>query len=307
MDEKQFRDYLSQFADADKILSAEVRDTIRINTLKIAKEEFFATTEIETKPTFYEYGFYAEAKPMEQNPEPDAANAEPLTRSRKPRLGATWEYFLGYMHTQSLSSMIPSLVLNPGERDLVLDAAASPGSKTTHMAMMMGNKGAILANDVNWVRGSALFANLARLGVLNVKLTVRDATRLGINSYFTKALVDVPCSSLSQPFAYKKFTPDLSYEISKTQIKMLFSAYDALADGGELVYSTCTYEKGENEEVLKLLLEKRQDAKLAGLGVEFPHDSGLSEYGNEFRKVARIYPYHFSSEGFFIAKVKKGG
>jgi 16S rRNA C967 or C1407 C5-methylase (RsmB/RsmF family) len=87
---------------------------------------------------------------------------------------------------------------------------------------------------------------------------------------------------------------------------MLFSAYDSLVPGGSLVYSTCTYEKGENEEVVKLLLEKRPEAKLEELGVEFPHDSALSEYGNEFRKVARVYPHHSSSEGFFIAKIRKG-
>lgn len=299
MDEKQFRDYISTFADADKILSAEMRDTIRINTLKTSKEEFFEITEIDLEPTFYAYGFYAETKPGSTSPKPE-------THDGKPRLGATWEYFLGYMHTQALSSMVPPLVLNPGERDLVLDIASSPGSKTTQMAMMMKNKGAILANDVDWERGSALFANIARLGVLNAKVTVRDGTKLGINNYFTKALVDAPCSSLSQPFAYKKFTPNLSYEISKTQKKMLFSAYDSLVEGGELVYSTCTYEKGENEDVVKLLLEKRPEAKLCELGVDFPHDSGLSEYGNEFRKTARVYPYHFSSEGFFIAKIKKG-
>ncbi len=291
MDEKQFRDYLSAFADADRILSAQIKDTIRINTLKISKQEFFEITEMKLEKTFYEYGFYAETKPE---------------AGRNPKLGATWEYFLGYMHTQSLSSMVPSLALNPKEDNLVLDIAASPGSKTSHLAMIMGNKGAILANDVNWERGSALFSNIARLGILNAKVTVRDGTRLGINNCFTKALVDAPCTSLSQPYAYKRFARNLSYDFSKTQKKMLFSAYDSLVEGGELVYSTCTYEKGENEEAVKLLLEKRADAKLADLGLDFPHDSGLSDYGREFRKVARIYPYHFNSEGFFIAKIRKG-
>lgn len=289
MDEQHFRDYLSSFTDADAVLSAEMKSTIRINSLKISKEDFFQTTKLKLKPSFYEYGFYAEGE-----------NAS--------RLGATWEYFLGYIHTQTLSSMLPAIILNPNEKDLVLDIAASPGSKTTHTAMLMKNEGAILANDVKWERASALFSNIARLGVLNAKVTVRDGTKLGINNYFTKAIVDAPCSSLSQPFAYKKFTPNLSYEISKTQIKMLFSAYDSLIEGGELVYSTCTYEKGENEEVVKLLLEKRSDAKLIDVnaGFSFPHESGLSGYGNEFRKVARVYPFHFNSEGFFIAKIKKG-
>ncbi|MBU1934972.1 RsmB/NOP family class I SAM-dependent RNA methyltransferase, partial [Patescibacteria group bacterium] len=202
MDENQFKDYLSTFTDADKVLSTEIKPTIRINTLKIPKEVFFKTTKLKLKPTFYEFGFYSEDE-------------------NSSRLGATWEYFLGYLHTQSLSSMLPSLILNPKQGDLILDAAAAPGSKTTHAAMLMQNKGAILANDVKWERASALFANIARLGVINTKVTVRDATKLGILKYFSKAFVDAPCSSLSQPFAYKKFTPNLSYELSKTQIKML--------------------------------------------------------------------------------------
>lgn len=285
MNEKEFKDYLSTFADADKILSTKIKDTIRINTLKISKEEFFEVANLELKPSLYEFGFYVESDV---------------------RLGTTWEYFLGYMHTQTLSSMLPSLALNPTAHDLVLDIAASPGSKTSHMAMLMKNKGAILANEVNWKRGSVLFSNITRLGVLNTKVTVRDGTKLGINLYFSKALVDAPCSSLAQPYAYKKFTPNLVYEISKTQKKMLFSAYDSLAPNGELVYSTCTYEKEENEAVIALLLEKRPEAKLLELGFDFPHEPGLSEYGREFRKVTRIYPYHFESEGFFIAKIAKG-
>ncbi len=306
MDELQFRDYLSSFTDADRVLSAKLKDTVRINTLKISKKEFFETTKMKLEPTFYEFGFYTESESAEEPVAEDGAKRKIENAKPKAPLGATWEYFLGYVHTQSLSSMLPSLILNPCVRDLVLDIAASPGSKTSHMAALMQNGGAILANDVNWERGSALFSNIARLGVLNAKVTVRDGTRLGINNYFAKALVDVPCSSLSQPFAFKKFTPNLSYEISKIQIRMLFSAYDSLSEEGELVYSTCTYEKRENEEVVKLLLEKRPGAKIADLGFDFPRDSGLSEYGKEFRKIARIYPHHFSSEGFFIAKIRKG-
>lgn len=285
MDKREYYDYLSAFTDAEKALSTEIKPAMRINTLKISKKEFFEISGVETKSSFYEYGFYA--------------------HSEIP-LGASWEFFLGYMHTQSLSSMLPALALNPNEHDLILDIAASPGSKTSHLAMIMKNNGAILANDLDWNRASALFSNIARLGVLNTKVCVQDGTKLGITSYFTKALIDAPCTSLSQPEAYKRFTKALSYSISNVQRKLLFSAYDALAEGGELVYSTCTYEKIENEEAIKLLLEKRESAKLIDFGFEFPHENGLSEYGNEFRKTARIYPFHFNSEGFFMAKIGKG-
>lgn len=284
MDQRQYFDYLSAFIDADKALSAEIKDTIRINTLKISKEEFFEITSLDLEKTFYEYGFYAKYGA---------------------RLGASWEYFLGYMHTQSLSSMLPALILNPGEHDLVLDAASAPGSKTSHLSMLMKNKGAILATEISWEKCSVLFSNITRLGVLNAKVALRDAKNIGVKNYFTKALLDAPCSALSHPGAIRRFSPNISQFLAKVQKKMILSVYDSLAGGGELVYSTCTYSKDENEEVVKFLLEERPEAKLIDLEPEFPHDSGLSEYGNEFRKAARIYPFHFNSEGFFIAKIKK--
>jgi NOL1/NOP2/sun family putative RNA methylase len=285
MDEKTYRDYLSAFCDADKVLAAQERRSVRINTLKISPEKFAKISDIKLEKSPIEGGLYAESEFQ---------------------LGATWEYFLGYMHTQSLSSMLPSLVLAPSEHDLVLDCAAAPGSKTSHMSMLMQNKGAILAIDESWDRIGALFSNIARLGVLNVKVNAKDSTRLGINGGFGKALVDVPCSALAQWGAYKRYNRIASLELAKTQRKMLFSAWHALSPGSELVYSTCTYEKEENEGAIALLLEKMPEAKLVPLGIEFPHEPGLTEFGKEFSKCARVYPYHFSSEGFFVAKIRKG-
>lgn len=285
MELKEFKDYLSTYGDADKILSTPIVPCVRINTLKISKNEFFEISSLNLKKTFYEFGYYF------------------LEEKIKP--GTTWEYFLGYLHPQSLSSMLPSLVLAPSEFDIVLDAAAAPGSKTSHMSMIMKNRGAILACENKWERASILFSNLARLGALNVKVAVKDSTKLPFKNYFSKALADVPCSSLAENFAYLHFKIENLNKLIKIQEKIILAAFDSLKVNGELVYSTCTYEKRENEEIVKFLLEKRENAKLIPLGFEFDHESGLSEYGHEFRKVARIYPYHFNSQGFFIAKIKK--
>jgi len=288
MEYGEYVDFLDTFCDADRVLNTEIRDTIRINTLKISKEEFLEVTKLNLEPTFYEYGFYISC-PEEYS------------------IGTTWEHYLGYIHSQSLSSMLPSIILNPKETDLVVDVASSPGSKTTHMAMLMNNKGAILANDISWERNSILFSNIVRLGVVNVKVSVCDACKLPYENFFNKAMVDVPCSALSSPYAYKRLDKRALRNLTVIQKKMLLRAFDALSPGGELVYSTCTYTPQENEAVILHLLNKRENAKLIEPSCSFPHANGLIDYGREMRKTIRIYPYHFNSEGFFIAKIKKEG
>lgn len=96
-------------------------------------------------------------------------------------------------------------------------------------------------------------------------------------------------------------------KIAQTQKRMVFSAFDALKPGGELVYSTCTYAKEENEDVVADLLRNVANAeqveiRLGAGGQEIPHDRGEGEYGE---KCYRIYPQHLQSEGFFMAKIRK--
>ena len=221
-------------------------------------------------------------------------------------MGKTWEYFLGYIYPQSLPSILVSTVLDPKKNDVVLDAAAAPGSKFSHLAMNMENRGVLVGNDYKKEKISALYSTINRMNVLNCIVTMRDGKMLDWKERFTKILLDAPCTALgSGAGAAKRWEPGHSKQISSTQKKMMFSAYDALKPGGELVYSTCTYPKEENEDVVSNLLENT-DASLLDVGLDIPHDHGLSEYGNEFRKTCRIYPQHLQSEGFFIARIKKG-
>jgi len=277
---------LQSFCNAEKCFHslAEQKNYFRVNTIKNTVEEFFSFSSI----------------PHEKTPIPFAF-------SSTYHLGSTWENFLGYIHIQSLSSMIPPIALSPRKSDVVFDACASPGSKTTQMAAGMENDGAIVANDRK-SRHPALLANISRLGVLNTVVVSQDAKKPIKERYFTKALVDAPCTALGAwQNAWKRFTQDMAKSLSRVQKAMLISAFDSLKPGGTLVYSTCTYTKEENEEVVAYLLEKRENAKLVGIDIPYdiPHENGLSEYGNEFRRVWRVYPWHLKSEGFFIAKMVK--
>lgn len=290
MDEASFKGWLASYTDADRCMAAfqAQKETFRVNTIKIPVRDFVGMSRLRCAASpHYGAAFELGERPGFQ-------------------IGKTWEYFLGLIYPQSLSSILVSLALDPRPGQAVLDVSAAPGSKFSHMAMLMENKGVLVGNDLKEEKLSALYATINRMNILNCIVTMRDGSRLDWKSRFDKILLDAPCTALgSGPEAWKRWEPENSKRIGGLQKRMLFSAFDALKTGGELVYSTCTYSKEENEEVVKNLLENVVGARLERIGLDIPHDPGLSEYGAEFAKCYRIYPQHVQSEGFFIAKIRK--
>ncbi|MFH1785140.1 MAG: RsmB/NOP family class I SAM-dependent RNA methyltransferase [Candidatus Micrarchaeota archaeon] len=288
MEEREYRDWMASYTDYDKCNFAfcNQKQFFRINTIKIDKEKLLERTTLDiTENKYYEFAFEFD---------------------KKVQIGKTWEYFLGYIYPQSLPSILVSLVLEPEHDDIVLDVAAAPGSKFSHMAMLMENNGVLVGNDLTPEKISTLYSTINRMNILNSITTMHHGANLNWKSRFTKILVDAPCTALGSGMkAFSRWEIGNSEKISSLQKRMLFSAYDALRPGGELVYSTCTYAKEENEEVVANLLNNL-NAKLVDIKLDIPHEHGLSEYGKEFRKCYRIYPQHLESEGFFIAKIKKG-
>ena len=288
MEKQEYLDWLNQYTDAEAATEAQhnLPYYLRANTLKTSPEEYLAWTKLKLSLTFLPYAFRVE-EPPEQG------------------LGNTIDYATGWMHTQSLSSMLPPHILNPEPGEKVLDICAAPGSKTTQCAALMQNKGVILANDKNKGRISALANNLERLGVINTATMNQDGARFTSPHKFSKILVDAPCSGLgSNEKAYEWWDEKYSRNISALQSAILRTAFSHLEEGGTLIYSTCTYSPNENEHPVSRLLEKNPNAKLEQ--VEIPNsEPGLSDFGNELKKAARIYPHKFQSEGFFLAKIKK--
>ncbi|MEW6721844.1 MAG: RsmB/NOP family class I SAM-dependent RNA methyltransferase [Candidatus Micrarchaeota archaeon] len=292
MDDLSFRDWLATFTDADRCLAAfhSQKRFFRVNTLKMGVAEFQEKTKLRcSKSPFCDAAFRLEERDGFQ-------------------VGKTWEYFLGLIHPQALPSIFVSLVLAPKPGETVLDVASAPGSKFSHMAMLMENRGVLVGNDLKGEKISALYSTINRLNVLNCIVTCRDGSRLDWRGRFDRVLLDAPCTALGSGMeAGRRWEPANSMKISGLQKRMLFSAYDALRPGGVLVYSTCTYAKEENEDVVKNLLENVPDAKLEDVGLDIPHERGLADSGEEMKKCMRIYPHHLESEGFFIAKIRKGG
>jgi len=173
-------------------------------------------------------------------------------------LTKTKEYADGMITSQNSSSMVPPMALMPGGDEVVLDMAASPGSKTIQMAAMMDNEGAIIANDVDKRRLVALHSNVQRCGVVNVATTVgqgEDIWRSGMK--FDKILLDAPCTGTGtmNPRILKSTSERLIDGFSRRQRSLMESAQKSLEEGGVLVYSTCSLEPEENEAIVNFAVE----------------------------------------------------
>lgn len=209
-------------------------------------------------------------------------------------------HFDGKYVIQDLASCFVSHAINPLPGEVILDLAAAPGIKTSHMAMLMENEGKIIAVDNSPERVERMKSKMKQLGVRNVEIKVGDGCRFSQRA--DKVLVDAPCSSTgiysSQPnvkwtFSRRKFRGTLA-----VQRKML---KNALKNGDEVVYSTCSITFEENEGNLN-----RINAEI--LRLETPFSRGIKEYKGErfdyWDRVVRSFPHLHNCSGFFVAKLR---
>ncbi len=232
-------------------------------------------------------------------------------------LGATPEYLAGHYILQGASSLLPVMALAPQENEKVLDMAAAPGGKTTHIAALMKNTGLMYANDANKDRTKALVGNLHRLGVTNSVVCCLDGREMPkVMKGFDRVLLDAPCSGTGviakDPSAKTSKTPKDVAKITHLQKELILAAIDSLdarsKTGGYLVYSTCSILPEENENVINYALGKRR-VKLVPTGLDFGVE-GFSKF-REFRYhpsmnlTKRFYPHAHNMDGFFVAKLRK--
>ncbi|KAF0140506.1 MAG: RNA methylase [Stygiobacter sp.] len=229
--------------------------------------------------------------------------------------GKTLEFILGKYYIQSLSSMIPPLVLNPSTSDKVLDLCAAPGSKTTQLAEMMCNTGTLIANEVSTDRLKSLVFNVDKMNLANTGILHGRGELLSTvyQNYFDKVLVDAPCSALG--ITQKKgevsnwWNENKLVAFTEMQMKLLVAAIKACKPGGEIVYSTCTLSVEENELALNRILQK-YPVELVEVKLPVKSRAALSSIENTILHNSiplahRIVPWEINSEGFFVAKLKK--
>ncbi|MHA1126099.1 MAG: NOL1/NOP2/sun family putative RNA methylase [Candidatus Heimdallarchaeota archaeon] len=269
--------------------------TIRVNTLKISPFDLRKRLELKgfslTQSQWYEEGFHVLYEPIS--------------------LGATTEYLSGFYFIQSAASWLPTLLLDPQPNQFIIDLAAAPGGKTTHIAQLMNNTGVLLCYDISRDRMKSLRSNLNRCGVMNAICIRSDARKIGVLQLKAdKILLDAPCSGEG----LMAVDPSRKTSKNKTDIlrlqklqKVLFEiGISSLKKGGELVYSTCSTAPEENEDVIDWALEKFPIKIQEHKFKEFP--PGLTkafgkEYTPEMSKAIRLYPHKNGTEGFFVCKV----
>ena len=278
-----------------------LRRSIRANTLKISIKELKERLEknwvLEQIPWCKE-GFWIEHVKKERRD-----------------IGNLIEHSLGYFYTQEAASMIPPILLQPKPHDIVLDIAASPGSKTTQIAQYMENKGILIANDYTIDRMKPLSINLQRCGAANAIITLMEGQWFKKSAIeFDKVLVDAPCSGTGTIRKSLKtlliWNPDMVKRLSITQKQLIETGFNILKDKGTLVYSTCSLEPEENEGVVDFLLSKYEKAKLEEIKLNIKRSDAIldfetKKYSEEIKKCLRIWPQDNDTEGFFVAKIKK--
>lgn len=211
----------------------------------------------------------------------------------------------GKIYLQSLSSMMPPLVLNPG-RESILDMAAAPGGKTTQIYNLSNGEALITACEKNKIRGDRLKYNLTKQGATRVNVLNKDARELDDFLSFDKILLDAPCSgsgtiNLNNENTIKYFNNDLVARSTKVQKELLSKAIDLLKKDHEMVYSTCSILREENEEILENFI-KTNKIEIVPINKEL--FDGITLLSTTIEGTICVMPSKLY-EGFFIAKIRK--
>jgi 16S rRNA (cytosine967-C5)-methyltransferase len=223
--------------------------------------------------------------------------------------GTVW-FRDGFFTVQDESSMLvaPALAVQPGMR--VLDACAAPGGKTTHLAELMQNRGEIVASDVHPHKRDLIAQTARRLGIDIIEAIVSDALHLPDKNLgvFDRILLDAPCTG----FGVIRRKPDLKWnktaedvkEIAALQMELLKQVSKLLAPGGMLVYSTCTIEPEENEQIVRRFVSEHPHFELdRSLADDLPEPVKRElDCSSGF---VQLLPHYFDSDGFFIARLKR--
>ena len=265
--------------------------TLRANTLKTSIEDV-KTIFDNLHFTYKEISWYQDALIMENISEEDIKNLA--------------LYKNGEIYLQSLSSMMPPIILSPKEDENILDMAAAPGGKTTQMLALSQNKAFITACEKNKIRAERLQYNLNKQGANRVNVMIKDARQLDDFFSFDKILLDAPCSGSGTISIFDKklestFIEDLVNRSSKVQSDLLRKAITLLKPGHEMVYSTCSILAKENENILQKFIDTKKieiipiDTNVFSNAVFLP----VSINGTLCTCPSELY------EGFFVAKIRK--
>jgi 16S rRNA C967 or C1407 C5-methylase (RsmB/RsmF family)/NOL1/NOP2/fmu family ribosome biogenesis protein len=233
------------------------------------------------------------------------------------RVGDTLAHAAGLCYVQEPSALAVGAALDvrPGQR--VLDLAAAPGGKTTLAAGRLGDRGVVVANEVQRGRVQALADNLDRWGSARTMLAAETVARLAerLPGAFDRVLLDAPCSGEGlfrrNPAAAAQWRPGHVRGSAERQRALLADAAALVRPGGVLVYSTCTFAPEENEQQVAGFLAAHPDWELLELPAHQGFTPGRPDWSAdglpELARTVRLWPHHLRGEGHFIAKLARPG
>lgn len=215
-------------------------------------------------------------------------------------------YKKGEIYLQSLSSMLPPIVLEPKENTDILDMCAAPGGKTTELASLTNNNANITACELNKIRIEKLKYNIEKQGATSVYIMQEDGRKINDFFSFDNILLDAPCSgsgtlNVENVNLEKTFTEKLLEKSQKAQLELLSKAVKILKQGQEMVYSTCSILSKENEEIVSKILKNN---KVEIVPIEFKGKEELPLLPTKIAGTLCVMPTKLY-EGFFIAKIRK--
>ena len=290
------KDLKEQYGDeiTQKIVQgyrAKRKATLRVNTIKATGEKVRSELQ-KNNINFEDVSWCKEALIIKDALEKDIENLE--------------IYKNGEIYLQSLSSMLPPIILNPEEGKDILDMAAAPGGKTTQMAALTNNKAHITACEMNNIRIEKLKYNIQKQGASCVYIMQKDSRNIDDFFSFDQILLDSPCSgsgtiNIENKNLSKYFTPKLIEKSVKSQMALLKKGIKILKPGGTMVYSTCSILEKENEEIIKNVLMQN---KVEIVPIELNGMEQIPLLPVKVEGTICVCPTEYY-EGFFVAKIKK--
>ena len=232
---------------------------------------------------------------------------EPLGRylAADAKPGAGIAHAAGAFYLQDASAMAPVAALDPRPGERVLDLCAAPGGKSGQIAARLNGRGFLLSNEIEFSRARILLGNLERLGVTNAFVTSAPAEALAraLPAFFDRVLVDAPCSGEGMfrrdPEAASQWNPDAPAGCAARQTAILNDAARMVRPGGKLVYSTCTFNRLENEGTVREFLRAHPDFE--------PDAFQLPDVGASQDGCLRLWPHRIEGEGHFLARFTRKG
>ncbi|HHY90137.1 MAG TPA: 16S rRNA (cytosine(967)-C(5))-methyltransferase RsmB, partial [Clostridiales bacterium] len=212
----------------------------------------------------------------------------------------------GYFQVQDESSMLAVRILDPKPGEFVLDLCAAPGGKSTYIAQLMKNEGTVLARDIYDHKIKLIQDHAARLGIHIIQTEIFDAAQFdpSLTEKADKVLLDAPCSGLGiirrkPEIKYSRHPEDLK-AIADLQWMILKHAGRYVKKGGILVYSTCTINREENQDLIQKFMNQNTEFEISDVSAFLP-----ATIKSDKNKMIQLFPNIHGTDGFFICRLKK--